>query len=97
MMDVPDMKEIQDNPFILSDKLPVGQKSFIDDRQSYNKLAPPPKYFTDDYLLKSFGLDLPVDKDDVFKGFDFPKEGGLICTNKEMIKRQSGVLGHVVK
>ena len=81
----------------MSDTIPVGKNSFIDDRQAYNKLAPPPKYFTDEYLLKGFGEELPVDKDDVFLGFEFPKEGGLICTDKEMIKRQSGVLGHVVK
>ena len=40
---------------------------------------------------------LATDKDDVFTGMEFPDNGGMICTDKEMLKQQSGVLGHVVK
>ena len=53
--------------------VPLGKKSFADSRQLYNKLAPPPKYFTDEYLLREFGENLPTEKDDVFTGFEFPE------------------------
>lgn len=48
MMELPDESEITDNPFISSKTVSVGQYSFIDYRQKYVKVAPPPVYFTDD-------------------------------------------------
>lgn len=60
-MDRPDEKDLQENPMILSLKDPVGEYSFIDDRQQFNPLAPPPKYFTADYIRQNFELNLPTD------------------------------------
>ena len=30
-------------------------------------------------------------------GYDFPDNGGIVCTNKEMLDKQRGVLSHVAK
>ena len=48
MMELPDESEINDNPFIMSTTTSVGQYSFVDYRQKYVKVAPPPVYFTND-------------------------------------------------
>lgn len=69
------------NPYILSHKLPVGNNSFIDSRQSYHTHAPPPKYFTNEFLLREYNDLLPVDRELVLVGMEYPVEGGLICTD----------------
>lgn len=46
MMEAPDEEEIMNNPHIMSFEKAMGEKSFVDSRQSYNKYAPPPKYLT---------------------------------------------------
>ena len=74
----------------------MGEKSFIDTKQSYKRKAPPPKYFTDEFLLENFGK-LPTDKQKILFGFEYPKTGGLICTDEESLNKQKGVLGHVAK
>ena len=61
MMDTPDEKDVKENPYIMSFTVAVGKKSFIDSRQEYVHLAPPPKYFTDQYLMATFGS-LPNDR-----------------------------------
>ena len=47
MMDIPSDVDIANNPYVMSKTKPLGNFSFIDSRQLYNPLAPPPKYFTD--------------------------------------------------
>ena len=42
-------------------------------------------------------LMFPPEKEKIFHGFDFPENGGLVCTDQEMLDKQKGVLGHVVK
>jgi hypothetical protein len=96
MMEIPDENEILNNPFILSFDRPLGDRSFIDSRQGFNKTAPPPKYFTEEFLMKEFGQ-LPTKKEDILFGFEYPEVGGLICTDKEALEKQKGVLSHVVK
>jgi hypothetical protein len=59
-------------------------------------LAPPPKYFEDEYIIDNFGK-LPTDKEVILHGFEVPEAGGLICTDQEALDRQKGVLSHVVK
>ena len=54
MMDQPDEDEIANNPNIMSTTQAVGKYSFIDSRQKYYKLAPPPKYFSDEFLRSMF-------------------------------------------
>ena len=46
----PDLNELAENPYIMSDHLSVGPLSFIDQRQEPNMLAPPPKYFTNEFI-----------------------------------------------
>ena len=53
-MDQPDENEMANNPYILSTTQPLGKYSFVDSRQKYYKLAPPPKYFSDEYLQTMF-------------------------------------------
>lgn len=79
MMDAPDESELQNNPYIMSYQIPTGQVSFIDSRQAYNKIAPPPKYFSDEYMRENFNL--PTEKHIILSDFDFPDAGGMICTN----------------
>jgi hypothetical protein len=54
-MDAPNEDEISNNPFIMSKTSPLGVHSFIDNRQDYNKIAPPPKYFDEKFLTENFG------------------------------------------
>ena len=57
----------------------MGKLSFIDKKMPIQKLAPPPKYFTKEFLLDKFAL--PQDVRDILYGFEFPENGGMICTN----------------
>jgi hypothetical protein len=47
-----DESELRDNPYILSETLPVPPKSFVDSRQPYDPKCPPAKYFTEEMLLE---------------------------------------------
>jgi len=53
MMEAPDENDLN-NPMILSKTEAVGRWSFADDREEFNPIAPPPKYFTSDFILKNF-------------------------------------------
>jgi hypothetical protein len=46
--------------------------------------------------MKGFGS-LPTEKDDILYGFEYPENGGLICTDEEALNKQKGVLSYVVK
>ena len=71
MMEAPSEKDMANNNMIMSKTKPMGQFSFVDSRQPYNKVAPPPKYFTDLILTSTFG-NLPSDKKSILKGMEFP-------------------------
>ena len=87
MMELPDESEINDNPFIMSKSTSVGQYSFVDYRQKYVKVAPPPVYFTNDQIIQQFGS-LPTDKEIILDGLEYNNEkGGLICTDEEALDR----------
>ena len=73
----------------------MGELSFVDKKTPINKLAPPPKYFTDDFIRKEFAL--PTQIQDILKGIEYTKYGGLVCTSEEMLEKQRGVLANVVK
>lgn len=51
IMEVPDEREIDKNPYIWSHTVAVNKKSFVDFRQKYQKLAPPPIYLEGQRLL----------------------------------------------
>ena len=85
-MEVPDEDDITNNPYILSTTLSVGKNSFADNRQQYQRMAPPPKEFDDNYLMEGFGS-LPVDKETILKGMEIPEVGGLLCTDEEQLNK----------
>ena len=60
-MDLPDEDNLKNNAFLLSTSLSVGNKSFVDSRQPYKRLAPPPKYFDNEFMQTQFILS--TDKD----------------------------------
>jgi len=65
----------------------MGDMSFVDKRQSYQKLAPPPKYMNKEDLLKYFETLMPTERDQILRGFEYPECGGLICTDEEMLNK----------
>ena len=74
----PDDQELNENPFILSQGgVSVPANSFVDSRQPYKKKAPPPKYFSEELLL----AELPTRREDILRGLEEQKYGGLICTD----------------
>lgn len=89
----PDEKELLNNPYILSDKVAVGPNSFVDFRQQYIRICPPPKYFDDAILLEK----LPTSKSEIMKGLKLQNFGGLVCIDKEAIEKQKGVLVDVLR
>lgn len=89
----PDEQELVNNPFIFSDNLAVSPNSFVDSRQQHQRKCPPPKYMTEEMLLKQ----LPTSKEDLMKGLKEQNYGGLICVDKEAIDKQKGVLVDVLK
>lgn len=54
MMEVPDEELTMNNPNIMSKTISVGPKSFVDSNQPYNKLAPPPRYYTEEEIIEKF-------------------------------------------
>jgi len=57
----------------------MGELSFVDKKMPVQKLAPPPKYFTNEYILENFALSSDVKE--ILKGMEFPENGGMICTS----------------
>ena len=69
--------EIKDNPYILSERMPVPPHSFVDGRQEYDPNCPPAKYFDESILLEA----LPTHKADILRGMQEQEYGGLVCTD----------------
>lgn len=61
-----DELDIEHNDLVLSLTKPVGKHSFVDDRQKYNKAAPPPRYLYNEKFLNHFKL--PTEFDEIFFG-----------------------------
>lgn len=59
-----DPNDLDNNPYVFSYTTAVQKYSFVDSRQQFDKKCPPPKYFSDEELLKP----LPVEKDEILKG-----------------------------
>jgi len=81
------------DPCIYSTVIGVPPKSFITTNVSYDPRCPPPTYFTD---LELNGFQKRT-KEEILEGFTIPPEGGLVCSDKEVIKRQSGVISSLLK
>ena len=69
----------------MSEVISVGPHSFIDSKQAANKLAPPPKYFDQEYLKVKFPL--PSDKNEILDGFETTSNGGLVCNKAEFLEK----------
>ena len=93
-MEAPDEEDVRSNTNVMSFQESVGPLSFADDRQAYDILAPPPKYLNDDTLRAFTG---PTDLTEILKDFVIDEQGYLVVTNEDIVQRQRGVLGHVVK
>lgn len=50
--EIPEDREINDNPYIFSDTIPLGKHSFADSRQEYDVHCPPPKYMSEALIMK---------------------------------------------
>lgn len=81
MMEQPDEQEIHNNPYILSKVQPMGKHSFVDSRQSYYRLAPPPKYLDKDTMDKYIKDVNPVMTEAIMSGFQYSDDGGLVNTD----------------
>jgi len=78
-MELPSETDFEENPYILSHTMSIGEVSFVDKKMPLQKLAPPPKYFTSDYILENFAL--PSDVKTILRGMEFPDNGGMVCTS----------------
>jgi len=58
----------------------------------YDKAAPPPKYLTNEELLK----EKHTTKETILNGFKKMKDGGLICTDIQAMAKQNGILMEVL-
>lgn len=71
----------------------VPTHSFADPNLNHDEPCPPPKYLSNQVLLKP----LPVTKQDLLAGLVVNDEGCLVCTDQEALDKQKGVLGSVAK
>ena len=82
-----------DDPHVYSRIIGVPPKCFVTTNTAYDPKSPPPTYFSEVELNEG----KKVKKEELLAGFTIPAEGGLLCTDKEVIKRQSGVLTDLLK
>ena len=71
----------------------MGPNSFVDSRQEYRPNCPAAIYFDEKILTEP----LPQDKAVILKSFKEQKNGTLVCTDKEILDKQKGVLVDVLK
>eukprot|EP00826_Nyctotherus_ovalis_P033105 TRINITY_DN2670_c0_g1_i3.p1 TRINITY_DN2670_c0_g1~~TRINITY_DN2670_c0_g1_i3.p1 ORF type:complete len:542 (+),score=101.09 TRINITY_DN2670_c0_g1_i3:1076-2701(+) len=80
------------NPHIYSTKLGIPPNSFLRRGSPYDPKAPPPTYFSEQELYSMAANN----KEEILKGFSVPPEGGLLCTDKNVMKRQSEVMTNIM-
>ena len=68
IMELPDEQTLESNTYIWSHTVSVGKRSFVDDRQSYQHVAPPPIYLDGQKLINHFHL--PTDVAGILKGLE---------------------------
>lgn len=76
------------DPLIYSHNVGLGPYSFITFDCEYKPNAPPPTYLND----KELNIFTKTTKSQILDGFIVPKEGGLMCIDKAILKKQSGVI-----
>lgn len=82
-----------DDPQIYSRIVGVPPRTFLTRAPGYSPKSPPPTYFTDAEMM----MCTKKNKEEILKGFEIPPEGGLLCVDPEVIKRQSGVFADAIK
>jgi hypothetical protein len=80
------------DPLIYSHTLGLGPYSFITFDYKYRPTSPPPTYLNNEELYKL----TTRTKNDNLKGFIIPKEGGLMCVDKDILKKQSGIIATMI-
>jgi len=80
------------DPLIYSRVLGLGPYSFITFDYKYRPSSPPPTYFSDKELNE---LSITT-KSENLKGFIIPKEGGLVCVDKDILRKQSGIIATMI-
>lgn len=83
-MDAPDEEDVRRNLNVMSFTESVGPLSFVDERQAFEILTPPPKYLNDDILSLYTG---PDDKAQILKDFNVDEQGYLVVTNEDVVQR----------
>lgn len=81
------------SPYIWSAEKACFPESFLDSESEYDKEAPPPKYLTEEELLKP----KHTRKEDILSGFKKMADGVVVCTDEETIANQSGILTEVLR
>jgi len=81
-----------DNPQVYSMVIGVLPNSFISSNTVFDPKSPPPTYLTEEELYSMEN----IAKDQILKGFSIPVEGGLQCTDKSIMKRQSGIIRSMI-
>ena len=81
------------DPQIYSRIVGVPPYSFITTNTAYDHNSPPPTYLSPTELMSC----TKTQKEQFMAGFVIPPEGGLLCVDKEILKRQSGVISDMVK
>lgn len=85
VMEEPDEDDVRNNNYVMSLTDSVGPLSFVDDRQPFEMLAPPPKYINDEMFLKDFTG--PTDTQLILKDFVVDEQGYFVVTNEDIIAR----------
>lgn len=80
------------NVHIYSTTVGVGPNSFLHRNAPYDPKAPPPTYMSEQEL---HGMAANC-REEILKGFSVPSEGGLLCTDKGVMKKQSGVMTSIM-
>eukprot|EP00826_Nyctotherus_ovalis_P045740 TRINITY_DN5091_c0_g2_i1.p1 TRINITY_DN5091_c0_g2~~TRINITY_DN5091_c0_g2_i1.p1 ORF type:complete len:501 (-),score=132.62 TRINITY_DN5091_c0_g2_i1:126-1628(-) len=81
-----------DDPLVYSRIIGVGPYSFITFDCEYRASSPPPTYLSD----KELNMLTKTTREEFLDGFIIPKQGGLMCIDKGILKRQSGVIATMI-
>ena len=85
--------ELNANNYLLTDKRGVGMFSFLPADLPFMPENPPPVYMKYDILKKLKG----VTKEEIFAGVERQPSGELKCVDKEVLDKQKGLVGEMIK
>jgi len=80
-------------PQIYSTTVGMPPNSYLPPDKLFDRNSPPPTYVPYVILSKS----APTTKDEIFRGLEIRPQGGLVCTDKEILDKQKGVVKDVSK